>query len=1424
MPTHAVTKRTQRSPASTRLGESPTPTTGRLQGRVRHTLRGVVQPSLKVGAPSDRFEREAERVADRVVAGHQNDAGVLADGGDASTPATGAPPAPAPNPVAQPTATTPGTEGWVQREADPDSEYADERPGEYLIQPFGTHAGSADVLPRDSQDRIGELDARAGTPLARPLRASMESAFGDDFSDVRVHTDGTSGALALDLQARAFTVGHHIVFAPGAFRPDEEPGRRLLAHELTHVVQQRGGPAGDVVQERLPERVQRVYIPGLSEVAGFVSDAVDATGEFIADQGWSLVRRVAPWLEPILREGPIEWLKTKLAAAFDGIAAVFQRLNPLPFLENLAAVFAMLVTRGAAVVQALLAGDCGPLFSGLRDLKNFALEVAGQAWNGLTEFLSPIGTFFVKLWSSIGAPAVEWLQQFAGGVWDVIAQTGRDIWSVAGRIRDALGSAWDWVKEKLFGSSNSSADSSEGGIVDWIKGKATEAWSWVKEQTRPVWEPVSEAATAIGELIPPQFVRELGESMQEFSRDLNASTAAMNDGEAVAPQRETLAAILPSVRDVIVFIRIQIASAGAWLLSMVGSVASKITTFMGRLRSSSLVGALASGLSWLESAATRLLTWVTGGVGALFDTVMRVFDFLAPFAERILGIVRSAISVMGNLIRLPQLVIGALWQAIPECIREPIKRFFIDQILKRIPVFNQLLRLGELWEKVKALAFQILNKLFTDGNLPGAIWLFFSSMLRVIGIPPELVVQILAKAAGAIGDILTDPLGFLMNTLKAMRAGFQLFFDNIVQHLLGGVASWLFGHMRNAGIEPPKDLSLRSILGVVLQILDITVERVLQRLELKIGRETVQKLRDALEVATGVWSWVRILIDEGPSGLWQELKEQLSGLWDLVLDSVIGWVTKTIVANVTVKLLSMLDPSGVMAVINSLIAIYKAIESFVRYIREMLEIVSRVLDGVQGIAKGAIDAAATFLEDALSRAIPVAIGFLANQASLGGLSKRIREFVEGVRARVNGAIDWLIDRALKLGSAFLDLLKRGVEMGKSAVARLREWWKARASFRTQSGEKHDVAVEGQGRSARVVLESDPKNYTEYVKSLELASDREGDREKALGIAKKLDEAILTAAADPEAATPASGGGEGTKSSTTNHAEIIQVLLDELAPVTARFLPPGADEGSTQPVYGPTVGEFGSSASVMRLTQKVPTGGGPPSSSLTNDSWEMLRRRKKSGSSYYVRGHLLNDNLGGPGDTWSNLTPLTQEANNRARDSHLHGFEKDVKEAVLKKGKAVSFVCTANYGRPSRETATPNPDADSPDDLAIAAIIRAEQHVPFTLDCKAQVLDEEAVPGKTVWRHAVKNDIETDEDSYHLTTQPKKKVYLSEMSESQLTQLDGIDGEVAKSIVTVEPEFKPIRSRKVLFDKTAMDQGRWDDMHKTPGYRVHLYKR
>jgi hypothetical protein len=104
----------------------------------------------------------------------------------------------------------------------------------------GTQVASA---PQSSAVSSLALDGlrSGGQPLDSRTRSFMESSFGSDFSQVRVHADSTAAAAARSVNALAYTSGQQIVFGAGQYSPTTSSGRRLLAHELTHVVQQRMG-------------------------------------------------------------------------------------------------------------------------------------------------------------------------------------------------------------------------------------------------------------------------------------------------------------------------------------------------------------------------------------------------------------------------------------------------------------------------------------------------------------------------------------------------------------------------------------------------------------------------------------------------------------------------------------------------------------------------------------------------------------------------------------------------------------------------------------------------------------------------------------------------------------------------------------------------------------------------------------------------------------------------------------------------------------------------------------------------------------------------------------------------------------------------------------------------------------------------------
>ena len=203
--------------------------------------------TLQIGSPSDSLEREADRVAEEVTRPRGGaDIQIRRDADSETVRRT----------PYSPYSMSEGTivdendepvemdEGWLQAKAGP-----------------AGAAGSA------TSARVNAVVRRPGTALPDATRTFMESRLGHDFSRVRIHADEPAAKAAESIDARAFTKGANVVFARGEYSPHSQAGRWLLAHELTHVVQQEkasaldppdGQPASEITGRDPSPRLRRV--------------------------------------------------------------------------------------------------------------------------------------------------------------------------------------------------------------------------------------------------------------------------------------------------------------------------------------------------------------------------------------------------------------------------------------------------------------------------------------------------------------------------------------------------------------------------------------------------------------------------------------------------------------------------------------------------------------------------------------------------------------------------------------------------------------------------------------------------------------------------------------------------------------------------------------------------------------------------------------------------------------------------------------------------------------------------------------------------------------------------------------------------------------------------------------------------------------
>jgi Domain of unknown function (DUF4157) len=186
------------------------------------TPKQAIQRKLTIGTPGDKYEQEADKVATQVV-------------NQINAPAFGQPNQNLQREemLSEDELTIKPKMSQIQRSAIPgEGEKLQKKPTLQLQAGDSVTAATVELENSIQQARSG------GQPLLGSIRKPMERAFGADFSKVRIHADSQANQLNQSIQAKAFTTGQDVFFRQGAYQPESPGGQELIAHELTHVVQQ----------------------------------------------------------------------------------------------------------------------------------------------------------------------------------------------------------------------------------------------------------------------------------------------------------------------------------------------------------------------------------------------------------------------------------------------------------------------------------------------------------------------------------------------------------------------------------------------------------------------------------------------------------------------------------------------------------------------------------------------------------------------------------------------------------------------------------------------------------------------------------------------------------------------------------------------------------------------------------------------------------------------------------------------------------------------------------------------------------------------------------------------------------------------------------------------------------------------------------
>lgn len=652
---------------------------------------------------------------------------------------------------------------------------------------------------------------------------------------------------------------------------------------------------------------------------------------------------------------------------------------------------------------------------------------------------------------------------------------------------------------------------------------------------------------------------------------------------------------------------------------------------IGRIRA--LIGNLVSGvLQFIRDAVLRPLAGLAAGT--------RGWDLLCAVLGRnpITGepVPRTAETLIGGFMRL----IGReeVWRNLQQSRAVPRAWAWFQGALAGVMAFVaalpglflatlRSLGIADLLTPVQT--FTRIVRVFGDfaGRFFGWAGQQVMSLLEIIfDVVAPGVMPYLRRAAGAFRTIVGNPVGFVRNLVRAGIQGLRQFATNILTHLRASLIGWLTGALAGANIYIPQALTLQEIVRFVLSVLGLTWQNLRTRLVRVVGETAVAAMETGFDI-------VVTLVRDGPAAAWERIRESLFNLREMVMEQIMAFVRNNIVVAAITRLVSMLNPAG--AFIQAIVAIYNTVMFFVERLRQIAQVAAAVIDSIAAIASGVIAAAANRVEQTMAGLLTLVISFLARLVGLGRVSDAVASIINRIRAPIDRALDRVVDWIVRLG-------RRVMGAVRGAAGRVAEWWRQRKPFRTAGGESHEVYFVGDERNLRPMVASrDPQPVeTRLERFLSAANAANAARRKRDAV--PLINATRTALrANPDDAIV-----------VTNLRTLFGIFDDPTTPRVTRY------QQRTRTLGGDTVG-VGMSIDWLNDDYRRRNPGSPPRSGAQGTLMSKLETDPREASpDKYIRGHLLNEHIGGAGDA-ANLFPITGNANSR----HLHSTESRVKRWV-----------------------------------------------------------------------------------------------------------------------------------------------------------------
>ncbi|MDV7144024.1 DUF4157 domain-containing protein [Tropicimonas sp. TH_r6] len=590
--------------------------------------------------------------------------------------------------------------------------------------------------------------------------------------------------------------------------------------------------------------------------------------------------------------------------------------------------------------------------------------------------------------------------------------------------------------------------------------------------------------------------------------------------------------------------------------------------------------------------------------------------------------------------------------------------------------------LDKLLEKFQAALKAVVKVIGAAlrGDFVGALKIAFEAACELAGVNPKPILDFLERAGQKILSILKSPGPFINNLFRAVGMGLRNFADNFVQHFKTGVISWLTGTLSAVPITLPTKWDIKGFFSLMAQILGLTYENIKARIILKFP-----KAAGIFAKIEAGWKFVKMLLDKDYAGLWEEVKAKLASLRDTILGAIRNWTLLNVIKQGIMWLLSMLNPAS--AIVRLLKMLADLVFWLIDNIRRIKDFVLSVYGAISNIAAGILKPAAKAVENALARALPIVLSFIASALGLGDIAGAIQGVITKIQAPVNKAIDALIDRvvafARKLIAKIVGGAKKAGKKAKDAAMKLIRWWTEKRPFRSKDGGDHKIYYKGEGTRADLWIASTPSAFQTFIAAQMKSDDKaqaklakEANRiyvKQVLKSEERMDKLQAERKAIGSANKDAYRKKQGELQTEIRNFRtqllalsgvLKQMNIDDVA--AARTKVTYTDAGHKQ-------------VTALPLTF-IP--GDEKGSSPSEDppGYDYARRiNTAEGKTVWIRGHLLNDNVHGPGKA-RNMVPIPQSTN-RLMESKA---ESDLKRRVHSQKEQLYFRATATFWPSTKE--------------------------------------------------------------------------------------------------------------------------------------------